>query len=102
MASQENKITTDSSSSSISAASDESNSSKKPKYILITNGDSYVGHTIAMCIAEELSRKEGQLKKRHWRVRVLRHNKKNCEDLEKRGIEVKVINFYSNKLLFTR
>lgn len=63
---------------------------KKKKYILITNGESYLGQTLATFIANELTRREGQLGKKHWRVRVLCEDKEKSKDLEKRGIEVKV------------
>ncbi|KAI8080956.1 hypothetical protein BDF21DRAFT_338792 [Thamnidium elegans] len=42
--------------------------SKKTKYILLTNGDSYAGRTLAIYIADQLMKREGQLKK-HWRLR---------------------------------
>lgn len=64
--------------------------SKKTKYILLTNGDSYVGRTLAIYIADQLMKREGQLKK-YWRLRVLCEDKNTIKDLEKRGIEVVVI-----------
>lgn len=64
--------------------------SKKTKYILLTNGDSYAGRTLAIYIADQLMKREGQLKK-HWRLRVLCEDKSTIKDLEKRGIEVMVI-----------
>lgn len=64
--------------------------SKKIKYVLITNGDSYVGRTLAMYISDQLMKKEGLLSKTHWRVRVLCEDKSTMKDLEKRGIEVRV------------
>lgn len=71
--------------------------SKKKKYILITNGESYLGRILAMFITDELTRREGQLKKKHWCVRVLCEDKQNLKDLEKRGIEVEVIPIYSGQ-----
>lgn len=66
-------------------------SHSKTKYILITNGDSYVGHALAIFISDQLIRREGQLKKKNWRVRVLCEDKKKLKYLEKKGIEVKVL-----------
>ena len=70
----------------------EENTSKKVKYILVTHGDSYVGYTLAMFISEALTKREGQLKKKHWQVRVLcdDKNKENMVNLENRGVNVKV------------
>ncbi|KAG2200279.1 hypothetical protein INT47_000272 [Mucor saturninus] len=70
----------------------------KPKYILITNGESYVGHSLAIFIADQLVRKEGQLKK-NWRVRVLCEDKKKLQDLEKKGIEVKEVDYEGQAVL---
>ncbi|KAF1799277.1 hypothetical protein FB192DRAFT_1329414 [Mucor lusitanicus] len=39
--------------------------SKKLKYIVITHGDSYLGQTLAMHIADQLDKGQGQLKKKH-------------------------------------
>lgn len=68
--------------------------SKKTKYILLTNGDSYVGHILAVYISDQLMKREGQMKKKHWRLRVLCENKSMMKELEKKGIEVKVICIY--------
>jgi hypothetical protein len=61
---------------------------KKPKYILITNGESYVGYALAIYIVDQLEKREGKLKKKQWRVRVLCENKENLAHLEERGIDV--------------
>jgi hypothetical protein len=61
---------------------------KKPKYILITNAESYVGYTLALYIADQLDKCKGKLKNKHWRVRVLCENKQNLIHLEERGIDV--------------
>lgn len=60
----------------------------KPKYILITNGNSFVGYTAAIYIAEQLEKYKPH--KKHWKVKVLCENKSQLKDLEKRGIEVHV------------
>lgn len=62
--------------------------SKKPKYILITNGQSYVGYTSAIHIADQLDKYRDD--KKHWKVKLLCEDKRNLSDLEKRGIEVHV------------
>lgn len=62
-------------------------SSHKQHYVLVTNGDSYVGHSLAYHLAQELYNRPGQLKK-HWRVRVICSRRENCQDLEKIGAEV--------------
>ncbi|KAI7898239.1 uncharacterized protein BX663DRAFT_490236 [Cokeromyces recurvatus] len=72
---------------------------KKHKYILITNGESYVGRTMAIHIADELEHREGKLKKSHWRVRVLCENKHKMDYLEKRGIDVKEVDYESEHML---
>lgn len=64
--------------------------SKKLKYILITHGNSYVGQTLAMHIADQLDKARGQLKTKHRVVRVLCQDKRKLKHLERRGIEVKV------------
>lgn len=73
-----------------SSQDDTSAISKTVKYILITHGESYNGYTLAMHLAEELTKREGQLKKKHWKVRVLCQSKTNLQELERRGVEVKV------------
>lgn len=77
-----------------------SDTASKTKYILITNGESYVGHSLAIFIADQLTRKEGQLTKKNWCVRVLCEDKNKLKDLEKKGIEVKVNN--SPKSIFNQ
>lgn len=64
--------------------------SKKLKYIVITHGDSYLGQTLAMHIADQLDKGQGQLKKKHRAVRVLCQDKAKLKHLERRGIQVKV------------
>ncbi|KAI9472049.1 MAG: hypothetical protein EXX96DRAFT_345094 [Benjaminiella poitrasii] len=75
------------------------NVNKKNKYILITNGDSYIGRNMAIHIADELAKHEGQMKKSHWRVRLLCENKHKLEYLEKRGIDVKQVDYESPHML---
>ncbi|KAG2231345.1 hypothetical protein INT48_006557 [Thamnidium elegans] len=72
--------------------------SKKTKYILLTNGDSYAGRTLAIYIADQLMKREGQLKK-HWRLRVLCEDRSVMKDLEKRGIEVREVDYESQSML---
>lgn len=67
---------------------EQETSVKKPKYILITNGQSYVGYTAAIHIADQLEKYKPQ--KKHWKVKVLCEDKSKLKDLEKRGIEVHV------------
>ncbi len=81
MSSSENATNTTIGSSTM--VDNESSTSKKLKCVLITHGDSYVGHALTLYIAEQLTRKEGQLKNKHWCVKVLCQDKKNCKDLEK-------------------
>lgn len=63
--------------------------SKKLKYIVITHGDSYLGQTLAMHLADQLDKVQGQLKRKHRAVRVLCQDKAKLKHLERRGIEVK-------------
>ncbi|GAA5796878.1 hypothetical protein HPULCUR_002256 [Helicostylum pulchrum] len=72
--------------------------SNKTKYILLTNGDTYAGRTLAIYIADQLMKREGQLKK-HWRLRVLCEDKNTMKDLDKRGIEVKEVDYESQSML---
>lgn len=72
---------------------------KKPKYILITNGESYVGYTLAIYIADQLGKREGKIKKKHWRIRVLCENKQNLIHLEERGIDVCVRRYKTEIIL---
>ncbi|KAL9549466.1 hypothetical protein MBANPS3_005194 [Mucor bainieri] len=69
--------------------------SKKLKYVLITHGDSYLGQTLAMHIADQLDKGQGQLKKKHRAVRVLCQDKAKLKHLERRGIEVKQVDYES-------
>ncbi|ORY94746.1 hypothetical protein BCR43DRAFT_550892 [Syncephalastrum racemosum] len=62
--------------------------SSKQHYVLVTNGDSYAGHSLAYHLAQELYNRPGQLKK-HWRVRVICSRRENCRDLE--GLNAEVI-----------
>ncbi|KAI8971961.1 hypothetical protein BDF20DRAFT_948594 [Mycotypha africana] len=86
-------------SSALEQHSDPQIESKDKKYILITCGDSYVGQTAAMYITDQLDRREGQLKKKHYRVKVLCANKHHLSHLEKRGIEVKEVQYDSIHML---
>ncbi|GAN04252.1 hypothetical protein MAM1_0058d03712 [Mucor ambiguus] len=69
--------------------------SKKLKYIVITHGDSYLGQTLAMHIADQLDKGQGQLKKKYRAVRILCQDKAKLKHLENRGIEVKQVDYES-------
>ncbi|CAO3616714.1 unnamed protein product [Mucor fragilis] len=69
--------------------------SKKLKYIVITHGDSYLGQTLAMHLADQLDKGQGQLKQKHRAVRVLCQDKAKLKYLERRGIEVKQVDYES-------
>ena len=61
---------------------------KKPKYILITHGDSYLGHALAIYLTEQIYKHDT---KKHWFVRVICKEKSQYkEEYEKRKIDVKV------------
>lgn len=75
---------------SFSDTTSDTTISKKLKYIVITHGDSYLGQTLAMHIADQLDKGRGQLKTKHRVVRVLCQDKTKLKHLERRGIEVKV------------
>jgi hypothetical protein len=63
-------------------------STKKIKYILVTHGDSYLGHILAIHLAEEIFKHD---RKEHWFVRVLcKEGTMFRREFEKRGINVKV------------
>lgn len=97
--SPDNKASEDYSLSSPATMMDNQSLSKKLKYILICYGEAYIGYHLAMYINEELARREGQLKKKHWRVRVLCEDKKNMKDLEKRGVEVREVDYLSQSMI---
>lgn len=61
---------------------------KKPKYIIITHGDSYLGHALAIYLTEQIYKHDT---KNHWFVRVICKEKTQYkEEYEKRKIDVKV------------
>ncbi|KAG1467886.1 hypothetical protein G6F56_004156 [Rhizopus delemar] len=70
---------------------------KKTKYILITHGDSYLGRVLAIYLSEEITKYD---KKEHWAVRVMcAENTKLQKEFEKRGIDVKLIDYESQKMI---
>ncbi|KAG0786321.1 hypothetical protein G6F16_009961 [Rhizopus arrhizus] len=70
---------------------------KKSKYILITHCDSYLGRILAIHLAEEISKHD---KKKHWFVRAMCKEKtKFRKEFEKRGIEVKEVDYESQKMI---
>ncbi|KAL7312040.1 hypothetical protein PS15m_007844 [Mucor circinelloides] len=80
---------------SFSDTTSDTTISKKLKYIVITHGDSYLGQTLAMHIADQLDKGRGQLKTKHRVVRVLCQDKTKLKHLERRGIEVKQVDYES-------
>ncbi|KAI9020145.1 hypothetical protein CLU79DRAFT_862510 [Phycomyces nitens] len=64
-------------------------------YILITNGESYTGHTLAWYIANQIDRQPGRFHKKNWKVRVLCESLKNMKDLEGMGIDIKEVDYSS-------
>ncbi|CAO3674379.1 unnamed protein product [Rhizopus stolonifer] len=70
---------------------------KKCKYILVTHGDSYLGHILALYLAEEIFQRD---RKEHWYVRVLcKENTPFKKQFEKRGIEVKEVDYESQETI---
>ncbi|CEG84421.1 hypothetical protein RMATCC62417_18225 [Rhizopus microsporus] len=70
---------------------------KKPKYILITHGDSYLGHALAIYLTEQIYKHDT---KRHWFVRVICKEKTQYkEEYEKRNIDVKEVDYESQPMI---
>lgn len=59
-------------------------------YVLVSNGEDYVGHALAHHLVNELSRRPGRMKRKHWRVRVLCRDLQSCEDLLRMGADCRV------------
>ncbi|KAI8139554.1 hypothetical protein BJV82DRAFT_246867 [Fennellomyces sp. T-0311] len=62
------------------------------RFVLISSGESYIGHALARYMAREIAQHPGKMKK-HWRVRVLCQRLQGMEDLIEAGVDVQQVNY---------
>ncbi|KAF7722418.1 hypothetical protein EC973_003157 [Apophysomyces ossiformis] len=68
------------------------------KFILVSNGDSYVGYVLARHLVEELNRCRISIKK-HWRIRVLCVNRRKLKGLERMGADIQQVDYDSEAII---